>query len=108
MRFLIAVVDDGTNTGTADEMAAIDAFNEKLRINGHWVLAWGLEDPRNAKVIDSRGGDAVITDGPLVNAPEFMSGLWIIDVESEEQALELAAEGSRACNRKVEIRAFHQ
>jgi hypothetical protein len=36
-----------------------------------------------------------------------MAGLWIIDAQSMEQAQELAFEGSRACNRKVEVRLLH-
>ncbi len=35
-----------------------------------------------------------------------MSGFWIIQADSLEQAKSLAAEGSKACNRKVELRPF--
>lgn len=108
MRYLLAVIDSASNTGTSDEMTAIDAFNDKLRENGHWVLAWGLESPSTAKVVDNRAGAALITDGPVVDSIEYMSGFWIIDAESDEQALALATEGSLACNRKVELRAFHR
>ena len=79
MRFLVAVIDDGTNTGTPDEMEKIDAFNQMLRDNGHFVLAWGLEDPARSTVIDNRGATPVITKGPVVTAKEFMAGFWIID-----------------------------
>jgi len=34
-------------------------------------------------------------------------GLWIIEAESRQVAEELAAQGSRACNRRVELRPFH-
>jgi hypothetical protein len=108
MRFLVAVIDDGTNTGTPDEMEKIDAFNQMLRDNGHFVLAWGLEDPAQSTVIDNRSATPVITKGPVVTAKEFMAGFWIIDAASDEQALELASQGSKACNRKVEVRAFHR
>ena len=95
MRFLVAVIDDGTNTGTPDEMEKIDAFNQMLRDNGHFVLAWGLEDPAQSTVIDNRGVAPVFTKGPVVTATEFMAGFWIIDAASEEQALELASQGSK-------------
>ena len=36
----------------------------------------------------------------------YLSGLWIIEVPDEAAALALAAEASRACNRRVEVRAF--
>ena len=45
MRFLINVIDDMSNSGTPEEMDQIDKFNDKLRDNGHWIFAWGLQAP---------------------------------------------------------------
>ncbi|HEY3954085.1 MAG TPA: YciI family protein [Streptosporangiaceae bacterium] len=90
----------------ADEMAAIDAFNDRLEAEGHWVFAGGLAAPGTATVIDNRGGKALFTDGPFVESKEYLGGLWIIEAADLDVALKLAAEGSRACNRKVEVRPF--
>jgi hypothetical protein len=106
MRYLIAVIDDSTGLATPDEMDAIDAFNERLVADGHWVLACGLGAPDTATVIDNRGGRGVSTDGPFLESREYMSGFWIIEAPTRAVALELAAEGSRCCNRKVEVRPF--
>jgi hypothetical protein len=106
MRYLITVIDDTTNSATGDEMAAIDQFNERLRANGHWVFAGGLASPDTATVIDNRTGTLVLTDGPFLESKEYLSGFWIIDVPDLDVALEVAAEGSRHCNRKVELRSF--
>ena len=106
MQFLISVIDDSTGTASADEMAAIDAFNERLMAEGHWVFAGGLTAPDAAAVIDNRGGAGVLTDGPQHPAAEYLSGCWIITAPTIEVARELAAEGSRCCNRKVELRPF--
>jgi hypothetical protein len=46
----------------------------------------------------------LITDGPLLDSDEYMSGFWLINAKSIEQAKELAVAGSKACNRKVEVR----
>jgi len=54
MKFLIAVIDNATGTATGDEMAAIDAFNESLQANGHWIMACGISSPEAATVIDNR------------------------------------------------------
>ena len=107
MHFQISVIDDLSNSGTPEEMVAIDAFNDELRANGHWVYANGMAAPETATVIDNRSGANVISKGPLFPGKENFSGLWIIDAPSEEVALALAVEGSRACNRKVELRPFH-
>jgi hypothetical protein len=106
MLYLFSVIDDKTGSGTADEMAAIDTFNERLRADGHWVFAGGLGSPSTATVIDNRNGEAVFTDGPFVESKEYLAGFWIIEAADLDVALELAAEGSKHCNRKVEVRPF--
>lgn len=104
MKFLISVIDDMTGSGTPEEMKAIDEFNDQLRVGGHWIFACGLASPAAATVIDNRGGAAVIADGSFIDSKEQFSGFWIIEAPNEELALTLAAEGSRCCNRKVELR----
>lgn len=103
-RFLISVIDDLSESGTPDEMVAIDAFNDKLRENGQWIFAGGLAAPVNANVIDNRAGAGIETGKPLFAATENFSGFWLIEAESLEVARELAFQGSLACNRKVELR----
>ena len=104
MQYLVSVIDDETGSGTPDEMAAIDVYNERLQAEGHWVFAAGVGAPETATVIDYRHGEAVFTDGPFVESKEHMAGFWIIDAPDLDVALKLAAEGSKACNRKVEVR----
>ncbi|WP_028925521.1 YciI family protein [Pseudonocardia acaciae] len=106
MQYLVSVIDDRTGSATADEMAAIEAFNERLRAEGHWVFAGGLASPSTATVIDNRGGEALFTDGPFLESKEHMAGFWIIDAPDLDVALQLASEGSKHCNRKVEVRPF--
>lgn len=106
MKFLISVIDDLSGSGTPDEMEAIDKFNDQLRVNGNWVFAGGLDSPRTATVIDNRNGSNVITDGPFIESKENFSGFWIIEAPNLEMARKLAFEGSKSCNRKVELRPF--
>ncbi len=79
-------------------MAAIDAFNDRLQAEGHWVFAGGLAAPSAATVIDNRGGEPVFTDGPFLESKEYLAGFWIIEAPDLDVALKLAAEGSKACN----------
>ena len=106
MQYLVSVVHDQTDTATDDEMEAIDVFNERLRAEGHWVFAGGLGGPDTATVVDNRDGRGVITDGPFVESKEYLAGFWIIEAQDLDVALALATEGSKACNRKVEVRPF--
>jgi hypothetical protein len=104
MRFLILVIDDMTGSGTPEEMASIDIFNEKLQENGHWITAGGLAAPESATVIDNRHDAQSETGKPLFAARENFSGFWLISADDQESARRLAFEGSKACNRKVELR----
>ena len=107
MRFLISVIDDLSNSGTAAEMVEIDAFNDKLRANNQFIFAWGLQAPETATVIDNRNGANTETGKPLFDAKEHYSGLWLIDASDAETAKQLAYVASKACNRKVELRPLH-
>jgi hypothetical protein len=107
MQYLVSVIDDGTGPATPKEAAAIDAFNDRLQTEGYWVFAGGLTTPSDATVIDNRGTEAVITDGPFLESKEYLIGFWILEADDLDVVLKLATEGSRACNRKVEVRPFH-
>ena len=106
MQYLVSVIDDTAGLATPDEDAAIDVFNERLKADGHWVFAGGLAAPSSATVIDNRGEEAIFTDGPFVESKEYLVGFWIIEALDLDAALKLAAEGSKACNRKIEVRPF--
>jgi hypothetical protein len=104
MQYLVNVIDSRSNSGTEEEAVAIDAFNDKLRAGGHWVFAAGLADPTVSTVNDGRVGEPILTDGPFVETKEWAAGLWIIEAPDLDVALALMAEGSRACNRRLEVR----
>jgi len=106
MQYLVSVIDDRTGSATPEEMVAIEAYNERLVADGHWVFAGGLGGPDTATVIDNRGGEAMFTDGPFVESKEYLAGFWILEAPDFDVALKLAAEGSKHCNRKVEVRPF--
>jgi hypothetical protein len=96
--------------GSKEEMeeafAATGAFNDKLRADGYWVFAGGLQQVSTASVVDGEGETPVITDGPYLETKEALGGFWVIEAPDLDVALKLAAEGSKACRGKVEVRPF--
>ena len=106
MQYLVSVIDDGTGLATPTEEADIDAFNDRLQAEGYWVFAGGLGSPDPATVIDNRSGEPVVTDGPFVESEEYLAGFWILEAPDLDVVLKLAADGSKACNRKIEVRPF--
>jgi len=106
MKFLINVIDNQSGSATGDEMEAISAFNNRLKANNQLLNAWGLESPDQALVIDNRQDAKQISEGSFVTTDEYFSGLWVIEAGSKAEALDLAIEASKCCNRKVELRAM--
>jgi len=106
MQYLVSVITDTAGLATPDEQAAIDVFNDRLKAEGYWVFAGGLAAPSAATVVDNRGGEAIVTDGPFVETKEHLIGFWIIEAPDLDVALKLAIDGSKACNRKIEVRPF--
>ncbi|HEY3713904.1 MAG TPA: YciI family protein [Jatrophihabitantaceae bacterium] len=106
MQYLVSVINDRSGLANPEEQAAINVFNDRLVADGYWVFAGGLGAPSAATVIDNRDGEPVFTDGPFVESKEFLVGFWILEAPDLDVALKLATEGSKACNRKIEVRPF--
>jgi hypothetical protein len=77
-------------------IAFMHQLNKDLRAEGHFVSAEGLADPKQAKIVRASEDGTPVTDGVFPEAKEFLAGYWIIDVESEEQAHQIAARASMA------------
>ena len=110
-QFLLSVHHRGGDAMPSEDeiqhmYASVDAFNRRLQETGAWVHAGGLTDVSQAKVVDASAGAGSITDGPFSEAREWLGGFWIVEAADLDVALRLAAEGSKACHRKVEVRAL--
>ncbi|WP_042390941.1 YciI family protein [Streptacidiphilus melanogenes] len=71
--------------------------NTALSEAGELVDAQGLAMPETAKIVRSHSGGApVVTEGPFAESKEWVAGWWIVDCESEQRAIEIAADVSAA------------
>ena len=60
----------------------------------------GSTCPSNAKIVSAKKADApTVTDGPFAETKEFLAGFWIVDCESPQRAIEIAARASTAPGR---------
>ena len=105
-RYIIFVIDEPNNLATAEEILSIDTFNEKLEATGSWITAGGIHSEGKIFLVDNRENVGHIVSESLFQGNENYTGFWIIESESDEHALELAKEASRACNRRVELRPY--
>lgn len=107
MKYLIMMThspDDQVSTGqewTPDEVRAsgehMMRLHRELSEAGELLAAERLAGPDATKVVVSDGARApVVTDGPYAEAKEFLAGFWMVDVDSEERAIDIAARTSAA------------
>jgi hypothetical protein len=87
---------------------AVESFNQELMASGEWVFAGGLLPADTATVVRAQGGKVVTTDGPFAESKEQIGGFWVINTTDLDAALEIAARGSEACGRPVEVRPFQE
>jgi hypothetical protein len=73
------------------------SLGQELHESGELAGANGLAGPEDAKIVVNNGSGApAVTDGPFPESKEFLAGYWIVDVEDEARAIEIAAKASAA------------
>jgi hypothetical protein len=87
----------------AKAIGEVDAFNRRLSESGELLGAYGLGDELMARTVRVRGGVPAVTDGPYVEAKEYVSSFFLLDVDSEQRALDIAAEYPFAEHNAVEV-----
>jgi hypothetical protein len=75
----------------AEVIAETEALHADLRRSGEFVGAYGVADQEMAKKVTVRDGAPVITDGPYIEAKEYLGSFTLVDCETPERAYEIAA-----------------
>ena len=73
------------------QFAFMHGLNEELRESGVLVSTEGLAFPEDAKIVRAGSDGEPMTDGVFPESKEFLAGYWIVDVESEARAIEIAS-----------------
>ena len=112
-QYLLAVhsVDDAAAPAPEAMQRAyqqVAVLNEELQSAGSWVFGGGLFPSDVATVVDGRGAETVVTDGPFGESKEHLGGFWILKLPDLDAALEIAARASAACLSPVEVRPFQE
>lgn len=91
--------------------AFLRSLNKELTDSGELVANNGLAAPEQAKVVRAGKDGVPITDGVFPEAKEFLLGYWVVDVDREERAQEIAARlsggpgpGGIRLNMPIEVR----
>lgn len=84
-------------------LAEFGAFNKKYYETGELLGAYGVADAAATKLVRLAGGQPAVTDGPYLETKEYLASWYLIDVDSEQRALEIAAALPSAVHQPVEV-----
>ena len=79
---------------------------DDLQARGKWVTGDRLAPPRRARSVRVRDGKKLVTDGPFAETKEVVGGFDIIECDSIEEAVEIAAGHPVAEVGTIEVRPF--
>jgi hypothetical protein len=95
--------------GAESEIVKMDdheclAYDRSIRDSGHCIASEALEPVAAAKTVRIRNGRATVVDGPFAETKEQLAGFYMVEAQSMEEALELAAKIPPARVGSVEVR----
>ncbi len=79
-------------------------YTEEVRAAGAFVSGEPLHGPETAKTVRNRDGETVTTDGPFAETKEVLGGYYLVEVDTEEEAVEWAAKCPGADYGSMEVR----
>jgi hypothetical protein len=89
----------------AELFGDVDAIMNELGESGELIGGEALADPSTAKTVRVRDGATAATDGPFAEAKEQLAGYLMVECETEERAVEIAARWPDARHFAMEVRA---
>jgi hypothetical protein len=114
MRFMMLVIPKNYETAPPDAMPDAKSvermmkYNEELAKAGVLLSLDGLTPPSAGVRVSFNGGKPRVTDGPFAEAKECVGGYWMIQVKSQDEAVEWAKRAPMGDNEIIEVRQVHE
>ena len=114
MRFMMLVIPKGYETAATDAVPDAQAvermmkYNEDLAKAGVLLSLDGLAPPSAGVRVSFKGGKPKVTDGPFAEAKECVGGYWMIQVKSQDEAIEWAKRAPMGDNEIIEVRRVQE
>jgi hypothetical protein len=81
-----------------------NALGEELAASKELIVTEALTDPSQAKRVLAREGRTITSDGPFAEVKEHLAGFFLVDCETMERAVEIAARMPEASLGLIEVR----
>jgi hypothetical protein len=112
MKYLLLVCWDGERMNAQTEPDAPASPEEEepfwwvedLRSRDIWIMGDQLAPPRRARTVRVRDGKTIVTDGPFAETKEAIGGFDLLECDSLEEAIEIAASHPNAEGGAIEVR----
>jgi hypothetical protein len=112
MKYLLLVCWDGErmnsqtepDPGEADDDDEGFPWVDDLQARGIWITGDQLAPPRRGRTVRVRNGKTIVTDGPFTETKEAIGGFDLLECDSLEQAVEIAATHPIAQAGTIEVR----
>jgi hypothetical protein len=91
MMFMYPEISEEDWNPSAEDVAEMGRYNEELRKAGLLLSLDGLHPPAEGGIVDFKGGEVTVTDGPYTEAKEVVGGYWLIQARNKAEALEWAS-----------------
>ncbi len=107
MKYMLLFCDQpsgGVNHIPPDEAAVYAELRAEAEARGAWVTGAALMSDERATRVRAVGGEIQLTDGPFAEVTDLLSGMFVVDFDSHEDALAFAARIPAARNGAVEVR----
>ena len=114
MRFMMLVIPKNYETAPPDAVPDAKAvermmkYNEDLAKAGVLLSLDGLTPPSAGVRVSFTGGKPKVTDGPFAEAKECVGGYWMIQVKSQDEAIEWAKRAPMGDNEIIEVRRVQE
>ena len=114
MRFMMLVIPKGYEKAAPDaapdpkQVEQMMKYNEALAKAGVLLSLDGLKPPSDGARVSFTGGKPRVTDGPFAEAKECVGGYWMIQVKSQEEAIEWASRAPMSNNEIIEVRRVQE
>jgi hypothetical protein len=109
-QYMLLIYDDPSVWQSMSEeernavMGEYFAYTNELREAGAYVAGDALQPTATAKSVRLRDGERLTTDGPFAETKETLGGYYLVEVASDQKAIDWAAKIPSARYGTIEVR----
>ena len=106
MRYIMFVCVDPEPDKSGAAEPSIDDWFDEINPTGKWVLGERLRPVQDAKLVRVRDGEVLVTDGAFTESKEWIAGFDVLECDSMDEAIAIAAKHPMAYGGRIEVREF--